>query len=47
VSRCTGDLVEFKNLNGNLLPFSIGMLRELAELTRSGRVTLAPGRISS
>ncbi|MEL7937777.1 AAA family ATPase [Pseudomonas delhiensis] len=40
VVQATPDLLELKKPNGNSLPLSISMLRELAEAVRAGKITL-------
>lgn len=40
VVRATPDLLELKKPNGNLLPFSMRLLNELADGVRSGRIAL-------
>ena len=40
VVRASADLLELKKPNGNLLPFSMSLLIELAEAVRQGKITL-------
>lgn len=40
VVRASADLLELKKPNGNLLPLSLNLLRELAEAVRAGQITL-------
>lgn len=40
VVRASADLLELKKPNGNLLPFSMGLLSELAEAVRQGKIAL-------
>lgn len=40
VVRASADLLELKKPNGNLLPFSMGFLSELAEAVRIGKIAL-------